>query len=214
MRRLPIVVLSVLLFAACATSRPAATAEPIDPVTDPTIIAAVDQAVAEGIDTAEKGARIGRRVGIVAGVLAAVFGGPSHESLDDAIDRYRDTRDLAEITGATIGLAQGATEGAKRGYELDLQFAELHAIAGVQVVRPLPDLIEVHLSSTPSLETLEQIATVFAGRTPRAIDIEAPGDTPLAIRDALISLGIDEADLVTRRDDELAEAVLYVTPRA
>jgi hypothetical protein len=219
MSRLAIVTLSAFLFAACATSRPATTAESIDPATDapvdltadpsadPTIVGAIDEAALEGSIAAEKGARIGRRVGIVAGLVAAVVGGPSHESLDDAIDRYRDTRDIAEATGAAIGLARGATEGAKRGYELDLQFAELHAIEGVAVVRPYPDLIEARFAFDEA--TLDRIALVFANREARRIDIEAAGDTATQVRDALLARGVI-AVLHTHRNDEIEGVLMGV----
>jgi len=124
-RWFPLFAFALVLLAACATSKPAVA---VDPVTDPTVIGAVDESVREGSIAAAEGAQAGRRIGRVAGVVAAVLGGPRHDTLDDAIDRYRLTRDLAETTGAIIAGSRGATAGAKRGLELDLQFAELHKI--------------------------------------------------------------------------------------
>jgi len=165
MRRfLPIAALALL--AACATSRPPAP-EP-DPMTDPTIIGAVNDAAVQGSIEAEHGAIVGRNIGRVAGVLAAVFGGPERESLDDTIDRYRDTRDAFETAGAAIGLAHGATEGAKRGFEVDQRFAELHAMKGVTVFRPYPDMIDVYLDD-PSLA--KDVKAVFDAHPGWIIDV-------------------------------------------
>ena len=178
-------VLALVFFVACSTSRPAPP--PVDPITEPTIIGAVDEAALQGSAEGEEGARIGRNVGRVAGVIAAVFGGPERESVDDMIDRYRDTRNFAETAGAIIGATHGAVEGAKRGYELDLQFAELTRIPGIEVTRPFPDLIEVHIDDRSPLDA---IAGVLIGREARAIEIEAACDTAIDTRDALIDLGV------------------------
>src|SRR5436190_889586 len=107
-RSLPLV--AFVLLAACATTKPA---HPVDPATDPTIIATVNDAAVQGSIEAAQGAETGRRIGRVAGFFAAVFGGPKCESLDQTIDRYRATRDAFEATGAAIGFAHGAKEGGK-----------------------------------------------------------------------------------------------------
>ena len=156
-RWFPVFAFALLLLVGCSTSNPAAQPEPVDPATDPTIVGAVDEAVLEGSIEAEAAARTGRRIGRVAGVLAAVFGGPERESVDDTIDRYRRTRDAIVVTSTLIGATKGAVEGAQRGYELDLQFAELHEIEGVEVFRPFPDQIDVYLGSSTDSQTLAAI---------------------------------------------------------
>lgn len=198
-----------LLLAACSTSKPHATeAVDVDPVTEPTIAGAVDEAVMEASIEAEEGAIQGRRIGRVVGVLAAVFGGPQSESLDDMVDRYRRTRDAITVTGALIGAAKGATAGAERGYEFDLQFAELVEIEGLQVTRPFPDEIYVRFDGVPTPDTLAQIAVVFSGREARAIAIEGPADAALALRESLLDLGVEAARLDAHRDDAL-QAVAF-----
>jgi hypothetical protein len=171
MRRfLPIAALALL--AACATSRPPAP-EP-DPMTDPTIIGAVNDAAVQGSIEAEHGAIVGRRIGRVAGALAAVFGGPSNESVDDMVDRYRMTRDAAEMTGALIGAAHGTRAGAKRGFEVDQRFAELHAMKGITLFRPYPDMIDVYLDD-PAMA--KDVKAVFDGHPGWIIDVGSARDS-------------------------------------
>ena len=213
MKRFLAPVAFALLLAACSSTKPVAQAAPVDPTTDPTIVGAVDEAVREGSIQGAEAAEAGRRIGRVAGVLAAVFGGPQRESLDDVFDRYRRTRDAVEVTSAMIGTAKGATEGAKRGFQLDLQFAELHKLEGVEVFRPQPDEIDVHFAGAPSQQTLEGVAAVFAGREERAIDVEGAGDSALDVRDALIELGVPSTSLSVHRDDELRGVELRVRYR-
>lgn len=207
-RRLSLPALALVLLAACSSSKPAVQPAEVDPATDPSIIGAVDEAALQGTIQGEAAARTGRRIGRVAGVLAAVFGGPSHESLDDTIDRYRDTRDAIEVTSAIIGTAKGATEGAKRGYQFDLQFAELHEIEGLQVFRPMPDQIEVRFISDPTPQLLSAVAAVFADREPRAIEIEGAGDAAFDVRHALIERGVPAASFEAYRDDNLTSVYL------
>lgn len=209
-RWFPLSAFALVLLAACATSKPAVA---VDPVTDPTVIGAVDESVREGSIAAAEGAQAGRRIGRVAGVVAAVLGGPRHDTLDDAIDRYRLTRDLAETTGAIIAGSRGATAGAKRGLELDLQFAELHKIEGVDVTRPMPDQIDVRFATSPDALMLREIAAVFAGREERAIDIQGPDDASFAVRDSLIDLGLSHTAIQARRNDDLRGIVLRIRYR-
>jgi hypothetical protein len=151
---LPLVI--VVLLAACATTRPPVP-DP-DPVTDPTVVGAVDEAARQAAIEGREAARTGRRIGRVAGVFAAVLGGSEHESLDETIDRYRLTRDAIEATALIIGARHGAAAGAKRGFVFDQQFAELHALDGVDVIRPVPDEIDAYLGSAPSDELLASVA--------------------------------------------------------
>lgn len=204
-----------VLLAACSSSRPPAPPPVIvvDPHTDPTIVNGIDEAVVEGIAAAEEGAAVGRAVGRVAGVIAAVFGGPSHESLDDAVDRYRRVRDAGEAIGAVIGATQGMSEGAKRGSLFDVQFAELVKIDGVEATRPFPDEIQVRLASTPAPETLAAVAAVFAGREERALELEGAGNEVLTIREALIELGIPSTSLSAHRNDAIQGVLLRVRYR-
>lgn len=200
-RTLPILGFSLLLLAACASTKPVPAPETeVNPATDPTIVGAIDEAAWQGAEEGAEAAVTGRRVGRVVGVLAAVFGGPERESIDDMIDRYRDTRDAITVTSAAIGATYGAIEGAKRGYEFDLQFAELHEIDGMQVFRPTPDQIDGYFASMPSNETMAAVAKVFIGRTERAIDIDAAGDTAFAMRDALIDMGVPSTSIVAHRN--------------
>jgi hypothetical protein len=209
-----IAVFAFVVLTACSSSRPAvAPPPPIDPHADPTIVGTVDEAVLEGLAAAEKGAAAGRAIGSVVGVFAAVFGGPRHESLDDAVDRYRLARDAGEAIGAVIGATRGMSAGAERGYEFDLRFAELLKIEGVQATRPLPGEIQVRLASSPSPETLAAVAAVFEGREERAIDLEGPGDAVLSIREALIDLGVPSASLSARRNDAIDGVVMRVRYR-
>lgn len=211
-RCFPALALAFLL-AACSTAKPASEPVPVDPLTDPSIVGAVDEAVLQGSNEAVAAARTGRRIGRVAGVLAAVFAGPESESLDDTIDRYRQTRNAAEATGAVIGATKGAVAGAKRGYELDLQFAELHEIEGLEVMRPFPDEIEARFAGAPSAQTLSELAAVFVGREERAIDILAAGNGAVEIREALIALGVPGDGIDAHRDDEVRGVVLRVRYR-
>lgn len=196
---------------ACSTTKPVSEpAVAIDPVIDPTVVGAVEEAVIEGSIEAEAAAETGRRIGRVAGIFAAVFGGPESETIDETFDRYRRTRDAVTVTSAVIGATAGAVNGAQRGYEFDLQFAELTKIEGVEATRPLPDEIHVHLSSAPSPDLLAQIAAVFAGRTERAIDIAAAGETALDVGEALIDLGVPASSLESQRDDDVDGVVLRI----
>ena len=209
-RSLPVLAFALVTLAACSSSKPADPPVPIDPVTDPSVIGAVGEAVLQGSIEGAAAAETGRRIGRVAGVLAAVLGGPESESVDAMIDRYRDTRDAVTVTSAVIGATKGAVDGAKRGYELDLQFAELHRIAGLKVLRPFPDLIDVHFTTSPNPQLLADIAAVFAGREERAIVIEAAGDEAFDLRESLIELGLPASRLAAYRNDELRGAVMRI----
>jgi hypothetical protein len=199
---------ALLLVAACSSAPPPA----VDSTTEPTIAGAVDEAIREGTIEGEVAAQTGRRIGRAAGIVAAVIGGPETESVDDIVDRYRRTRDAVEATAAVIGTANGAIEGAKRGYELDLEFAALQQIEGLTVTRPFPDQLEATFTSTPTQQTLEQVAAAFAGHEERAIDIEAPGDAAYEIGTALTALGL--AGVEAHANDELDGAVLRVRYRS
>ncbi len=158
---------SALLLTACASTKPA-PAPAVDPVADPTIMGAVTDAADQGVMEADAGAAAGRRVGRVAGVLAAVFGGGKCESLDQTIDRYRRTRDAFEATGAAVGLAHGATEGAKRGFEVDQRFAQLHEMKGVTVFRGYPgDMIDAYVDNR---DLVADVRAVFADHPGWVID--------------------------------------------
>jgi hypothetical protein len=209
-RRFLILPFTLLLLVACSTSKPASEPAPVDPVTEPTVIGALDEAVLQGTIEGEAAAETGRRVGRVAGLLAAVLGGPESETIDETIDRYRRTRDAVEITAAAIGTTQGAVAGAKRGYQLDLQFAELHEIEGLDVTRPWPDQIDARFTSSPSDQMLADLAAVFAGREQRAIQIEAAGEAAIDIREALIQLGVPASSFDIQRNDELQDVVLRI----
>lgn len=209
-RSFPALVFALFTLAACSTSKPAAPPVAVDPVTDPSVVGAVAEAALQGSIEAADAAETGRRIGRVAGVLNAVLGGPESESVDDMIDRYRDTRDAVTVTAAVIGATKGAAQGAKRGFALDLQFAELHRIAGLQVLRPFPDLIDVHFTTPPNPQLLADIAAVFAGREERAIVIEAPGNEAFDIRESLIELGLPASRLAAYRNAELRGAVMRI----
>jgi hypothetical protein len=198
-------VFAIAFFVACSSFRPAPP--PIDPVVEPTVVAAVEEAVLQGALEGEAAARVGRRVGRVAGVLAAVLGGPREESVDDMVDRYRMTRDAAIATAVVIGATHGAVEGARRGYELDLQFAELTELPGLDATRPFPDLIEVRFSE---FDVLPKIVGVLAGREERALEVEAAGNAALDVRDALIDLGVAPASVRATRNDEISGALLRI----
>ena len=199
-------VVALLVFVACASSNPAPPPDPVDPMTEPTIIGAVEEAAIQGTAEAEQGARIGRRIGVAAGVIAALTGGPETESLDDMLDRYRDTRNAAQTAGAIIGGTHGAVEGAKRGFSLDLQFAELTQIPGLEATRPFPDLIDLRFTDRA---LLPDIANVLIGRDARLIEIEAAGDTALEVRNAFVELDAPgRFDLV--RNDERMNIVIRI----
>jgi len=169
-RALPLLAITLFL-AACATTKPV---PPIDPATDPTIIATVNDAAVQGSIEAAQGAQTGRRIGRVAGFFAAVFGGPRCETLDQTIDRYRATRDAFTATGAAIGYAHGAKEGGKRGFEVDQRFAQLHEIKGVKLFRPYPDMIDVYVDD-PAL--VKEVKAVFEGRPGWLIDVGSARET-------------------------------------
>ena len=161
MKRSLLPLLAAILLAACA-SAPRPAHEP-DPSVDPTIIASVNDAAVQGTAEAAAGAAVGRQVGRVAGTLAAIFGGPRCESLDQTIDRYRRTRDAFEATGAAIGLAHGATEGAKRGFEVDQRFAQLHEMKGITLFRPYPDMIDVYVSDPVLVKDVKAVFDAHPG---------------------------------------------------
>lgn len=213
-RLFPRFALALLLLVACSTTKPIPQPAAVDPVTDPTIIGAVDEAARQGSIDAEAAARTGRRVGRVAGLFAAVLGGPRYESVDDMVDRYRRTRDTIESTSAFIGASKGVTEGAKRGLQLDLQFAELHQIEGIEVTRPFPDQIDVHLAGVPDHQVLASIAAVFAGREERAIEIEAADGAGFDLRESLIELGLPPLTLRVQRNEMLQGIVLRIRYRS
>lgn len=205
--------LVLLLSVACASSRPAPPEPAIDPTLDPTIIGAVDEAATQAAIEGEEAARVGRRIGRVAGVIAAVAGGPSHESLDDAIDRYRNTRDAITVTSAFIGASHGAVEGAQRGFEMDLQFAELTKVQGLEVIRPYPDQIDARFRGAPTRELVAQIAAILKNREPRRVSIEGSDDYALDVRDWLIELGVETASLNVHRNDALPVIALHIRYR-
>jgi hypothetical protein len=201
---------ALLLSVACASTKPAApAAAKIDPVTDPTVVGALEEGVVQGTAEAQAAVDGSRRIGRVAGVLAAVFGA-QNESIDDSVARYRRTRDAVAAASAVIGATHGATEGAKHGFEMDTQFAELHQIEGVEVLRPYPDQIKVHLAAAPSQQTLAAVAAVFANREERAILIQSAGDQAIAVRDSLVSLGVPTASFTVQRNAEVDGVMLEV----
>ena len=207
-RAVPILVAALLVLTACSTTRPAPAAP--DPVTDPTIAAAVEEAVIEGTIEGEAAARTGRRIGMVAGVVAAVFGGPESESLEEAVDRYRDMRDAGEAIGAVIGGTRGAVDGAKRGLQVDQQFAELQQFDMLSVTRPFPSEIQVIFDSARSQDAVAAITGVLAGRDARDLDVIASGDEGVPVRDALIEYGVAPDLVRVRRDDEIEGTVVLV----
>ena len=207
-RSLPVLSFLLLFSVACASSKAPAPAAFVDPTTDPTAIGAVDEGVREGAIEGEAAARTGRRIGRVAGVVAAVLGGPERESVDDAIDRYRRTRDAVEATSALIGAADGANKGAKRGFDFDVEFSELQKIAGLEVTRPFPDEIEVRFAGRPTDEQLAALTAVFAAHETRLIDIEGAGDAAFDLRDALIERGMAGENLEAHRDPRLHDLML------
>lgn len=214
-----------LFLVACTTTQPSLekiAVDPIsgaritgnvDPVTDPTIIGSVDEAAREAQIESEAAARKGRQIGNVVGVLAAVFGGPRHDTWEDAVARYVIVRDLSEATGAIIGASKGAKIGAQRGLELDKQFAELHNIEGIEVTRPTPDRIDIRTAGIPSNQTLANIVKVFHGREERSIDIEAADPIPLDIRDSLIDLGLPASSISVQRNDRIDDVIIRIRYR-
>jgi len=199
---------TAILLTACATTHPPVP-EP-DPSTEPTIVGAVEGAVVEGSMGAAAGAEVGLHIGRVAGVLAAVFGGPERESFDDMIDRYRMTRDAAVITGAVIGAAKGGIAGAKQGYDFDLQFAELHKIEGLEVIRYSADEFEGRFANAPAPEALDRIAKVFAGRQGWLIDVEGADGTAFDVRDSLIDRGLAHDAIDAHRNANVRGVVLHI----
>jgi len=197
-----------ILLTGCATTHPP-TPDP-DPSTEPTIVGAVEGAVVEGSMGAAAGAEVGLHIGRVAGVLAAVFGGPERESLDHMIDRYRRTRDAAILTGAVIGAAKGGIEGAKQGYDFDLQFAELHKIEGLEVIRYSADEFEGRFANAPAPEALERIAAIFAGRQGWLIDVEAADGMAFDVREALIDRGLAHNAIDAHRNTNVRGVVLHI----
>jgi hypothetical protein len=196
------------LFAVASIIGCTSSKKEINPVTDPTIVGAVNAAAVEGTVEAKEAARQGRKIGRVVGVFAAVFGGPQSESIDDTIDRYRETRDAITATSAAIGATKGAVNGAKRGLVFDQQFAELHEIGGIDATRPLPDEIEVRMSADDAL--LAKFAAVFVGREERVIHIEAAGSAASEVRESLIALGMNPSSLHAHQNDEERAIVLHV----
>lgn len=198
-----------VLLTACATTQQPPPLQ-TDPSTDPTIAGAVEGAVVQGAMGAEAGAEVGLRIGRVAGVLAAVFGGPERESVDDMIDRYRMTRDAAVVTGALIGAARGGAAGAKQGYDFDLQFAELHKIEGLEVIRYSADEFEGRFANAPAPEALERIAAICVGRQGWLIDVEGAGGTAFDVREALIDGGLAHNAIDAHRNANVQGVVLHI----
>lgn len=202
-RPFPLLVVAALAFlVACSTTKPQSTE--IDPTTDPTVIGAVDAAVAQGV--ADAGARTGRRIGTAVGIVAAIFGGPHYESIDDTIARYRLARDTGEAIGAIAGGAKGATEGARRGYQFDVEMAELKKFDDLDVTRPFPDEIVVQFTDAAT-PRLADIARIAGGRR---IYIEAAGDAAVDVRDALIGYGVAASTLQSHRNDKLSTVRLHI----
>lgn len=203
-------VLPLVLLCACTTTR---QAPPVDPVTEPTTIGAIDEAARQADIEAAKAVRHSVAIARTAGVLAALFGGPDSESLDQTIDRYRATRDTVLVTSAIVGAIHGAHEGAQRGFELDSQFAELRLIEGVEAIRPYPDEIDVHTEDVPDRATLQRIVCALDGREQRAIEVQAAGDSVFAVRESLIDAGIPRTNVSTRRNDDMPGVVLVIRYR-
>jgi hypothetical protein len=209
-QRMIVTSLAAIAFVACSATVHRSAPPPVDPATDPTIGGAVAEALDEGSIEAQEGAATGRRIGRVAGVIAAVLGGPESETVDETVDRYRRTRDAAEAAGAVIGATKGAAAGAQRGYQLDLKFAELHQIEGLDVTRPGPGTIELRLEATPAHETLERIAAVLADVHERSLLIDISGETALEVSDSLADLGIPASRMSADAEDGTPGAVLRI----
>jgi hypothetical protein len=204
MKYLPLAALPLLV--ACATAKPQ-----VDPVTQPTTIGAITESAAQGADEAAHGAAKGRRIGVAAGVLIAVFGGGEHDTFGDAVDRFFETVDVAETTGALIGGVHGSREGAKRGHEMDVRFAELYEIEGMQVWRPYPDTFDAYIEN-PAPQVLSNVAAVFGGHEKEwTIDVEGTDETALNVRDSLRELGIQ--NLETHRNDDVRGVALHIRYR-
>ena len=135
---------------------------------------------------------------------------PETESIDQTVERYRRTRDAAEAAGAVIGATKGAAAGAERGYQLDLKFAELVQIEGLDVMRPGPETIEIRVDETVSQETLERIATVLADLQERSLLLDIAGTAALDVSDALIGFGIPASLVAVDEEDGTPGAVLRV----
>ncbi|HVR37740.1 MAG TPA: hypothetical protein VMU84_01490 [Thermoanaerobaculia bacterium] len=199
------VLLATVLLIGCASQQQATKPE-VDPTTDPSAIGAVTAAVQQGSEESAAGADTGRRIGRVVGVIAAITGGPQSESIDDAIARYRDARDLGESIGAAAGAAKGANAGARRGFAFDKQMAELEKITELDVTRPAPYVIVVRFDD-PQSGHLDEIARIVSGRE---IDIVAAGDTSTIVRDALIGFDIPASTLQAHRNDEERGVTLHI----
>ncbi|HEY0160672.1 MAG TPA: hypothetical protein VGF28_25530 [Thermoanaerobaculia bacterium] len=206
--------LLLLLVTACSTARTAAPPPPADPATEPTVAGAVDEAILQGTIEGDAASQTSRRVGRVLGVIAAVAGGPQTESVDDVVDRYRRVRDATEATGVLIATTKGAVEGAKRGYELDLQFAELQRIEGLEVTRPFPDQIDARFLDDATPAMLAEIAAVFAGQEERSIELEGPTGAACDIRASLAELGLDPYSLSAVENERLDAVVMHVRYRS
>ncbi len=196
-RTLATVAFAALFSVACASSNSAP-----DPATEAT--------TTDDDDAMKHGARIGR----VAGVVAAVLGGNEVESVDDMIERYRITRDGTIATTTAIGVAKGVVEGAKSGFELDQQYAELLQINDIEVTRPYPDQIVVRVFDRTTTETLKRVAAVFANREPRAIYVQSADDTALDLREALIDVGMPATWLHAQRVDGSDGVLLLIRTHA
>ncbi|HWW59956.1 MAG TPA: hypothetical protein VN181_01185 [Thermoanaerobaculia bacterium] len=170
------------------------------------MIGAVDAAVAQGAEEAAAGAKTGRRIGIAVGLVSAIFGGAPYESIDESIARYRAARDTGEAIGAIAGGAHGANAGARRGFQFDLEMAELKKFDDLDVTRPAPDELIVQFTD-PATPRLADIARIVGGRR---IFIEAPGDTGIAVRDALIDHGVAASTLQSHRNDKLSAVRLRI----
>jgi hypothetical protein len=212
-RSLPALAFSLLILTACATRGPYPEPSEVNPVTDPTVIGAVDEAAIQGKIEGEKAAVTGHRIGIVFGTLAAVLGGGSHDSLDEAIGRYIVTHDLVATTVMLAGATKGTVEGAKHGAVLDQQFAELHAIVGVTVLRPYPDDIEIHVPIHAPGEVFDAMVNVFANREPRVLDLYGKDESILDVRDALLSRKVVAAQVNAHRDETVEDGVVIVRVR-
>jgi len=203
-RAFPLLGVVLAFLVACSTTKPQTTN--IDPSTDPTVIGAVDAAVMQGAAEAEAGARTGRRIGIAVGLVSAIFGGRPYESIDESIARYRAARDTGEAIGAIAGGAHGAKAGAQRGFQFDLEMAELKKLDDLDVTRAAPDEIVVRFTD-PATPRLADIARIVGGRR---IFIEAAGDAGVAVRDALIDHGVAASTLQSHRNDKLSAVALHI----
>jgi hypothetical protein len=120
---------------------------------------------------------------------------------------------LASLSFVACSSSQSAPfagEGTKRGYALDVQFAELAKIPGVRVTRTIPGLIEVRFSD---FAVVPAIAAVLEQREPRAVDVEATGNVALDVRRELIMRGLSESSVNAIWNDEVAGVVLRITYR-